>query len=299
MGSVDVLIGRARRRWISNLLLNEAVVAACAALCGLIVVLLAGTDLLEWYWILPAAALGLAAGAWRLKRKLPGRYAVAQAIDRRLNLRDSISTAYFYAHQTRRRVNEKIRAAQYAEAEALAAGAALDRAVPYVAPKSLYAMAVLGLAASGLLAVRYGVAQRLDLKAPFPKLVLDIFHFTAKAQPIAKKHERDKHAEDLLKQFGLSLDSDAQKGQPGREEQVPAANSEDAERSDPGGDKSKAGAQGDPEGEQEQSGESEAAGLSIPQEGDQGRQTSSDQPGAGSWERYPHDGLPVGSAQSQ
>jgi hypothetical protein len=282
LAGVDGLVGRARRRWISNLLLRQAVLAASAGLAGLIVVLLAGTDLLSWGWIGAAAALGVGFGVWRLRRQMPPPYAVAQAIDTRLALNDTISTAYFYRHLSRRPPAE-FQEAIFERANALAAGADLERAVPFSAPRSLYAMAALGVAATGLFAVRYGISHNLNLKPPLPRMGFDVFHFASKPPQVAKNKKPDKRTEDLLKQFGLSLEPEAQKSGQQRDEGAnqdsPTVESEHGEQLA----QSSRPSQQPQAGEQPQKGEEAGEGLSIPQNGEDGRETGeSQQSGASS-----------------
>ncbi len=275
LAGVDGLVRRARRRWISNLLLRQAVLAASAALAGLIIVLLAGTDLLSWEWIGAAAALGLGLGLWRLRRQVPAPYSVAQAIDSRLGLNDTISTAYFYRHLSRRQPGD-FQDAIFARADQLAAGADIEKAVPFSAPRSLYAMAALGVAATGLFAVRYGISHNLDLKPPLPRMVFDVFHFAAKPPQVAKAKKPDKRTEDLLKQFGLSLESDTDKNGQQREgasQDAPMAQSEQGEQLAQNSRVS----QQPRSGEQQEKADEAGEGLSVPQTGEEGRETGDSQ----------------------
>lgn len=276
LAAVDGLVRRARRRWISNLVLRQAVLGVCAALAGLIVVLLAGTDLLSWEWIGAAAAAGVAYGVWRLRRQIPPPYAVAQAIDSRLHLSDTISTAYFCRHISHR-PRTGAEDALFARADALAAGADIEKAIPFSAPRSLYAMAALGVAATGLFAVRYGISQNLDLKPPLPRMVFDVFHFTSKPAQVAKTKKPDKRTEELLKQFGLSLEPEAGKSGQQQDESgnqdTPASESEQGEKVAQNGRPSR-----QPEaGQQKEQGEEAGEGLSVPQQGEDGRETGDSQ----------------------
>jgi len=171
---------------------------------GVILLLVAGTDLLSWRWIAGVTAAGALAAGWRLRRRIPDAYSVAQSIDRRLSLHDSLSTAVFFS-AGRRRASEDIRRMQRAAADTLAVGVRLERAVPYTAPRSIYAMAALGIAASGLLAVRYGILRSLDLRPPLPAIVMDLFHPPAVRDQLAKD-ELDKRAAGQLREPGGPMD---------------------------------------------------------------------------------------------
>lgn len=264
---------------MSNLLLDQAVLAACAAMCGLILILLAGTDLLDWPWILAILVLAMGFCGWRFGRRVPGRYAVAQAIDRRLGLQDSISTAFFHQHHARRKVSEDMVAAQFAAANLLASKVPVEKAVPYAAPRSLYSMAALGLAASGLFALRFGISHTLDLRAPLPKMVFDVFHFELRPKSVAKKEDKDKRLDQLLKQFGLSLDANAKQAGDGRKDAPPNPNAETTEVADRGEQRgAKTGKSAESQAPQQN--ENEPTGLSIPQEGNDNAQPGNDRDSA-------------------
>ena len=86
------LVSKARRRAVWNLVGEQASVgAACALGCALLLLLL-GTEILQWYWPVVLFFGGMAVAAWRTRRSLPSPYTVAQRVDERLNLADVIST---------------------------------------------------------------------------------------------------------------------------------------------------------------------------------------------------------------
>src|SRR5690242_10656474 len=129
-GALDDLIRRARRRHLQNLLLKQGVRAASAAMAGLILLLLLGTEVLDWPWLLALIAGSLLLGFRTCPREFPTPYRVARQIDRRLDLHDSRSTALFYSGPgSRRDAGNGMREAQRAEAERLAAEVDVVRAV--------------------------------------------------------------------------------------------------------------------------------------------------------------------------
>src|ERR1035441_5104253 len=91
-----ILVSRARRRFLHNELMAQGANAASAALIAFILLLLLGTQILDWRWIVLIAALAAAAGLYRARQRLPSPYAVAQAVDHRLGLADTISTALYF-----------------------------------------------------------------------------------------------------------------------------------------------------------------------------------------------------------
>src|ERR1700704_6494400 len=67
------LIAQARRRKLGHLAVSEFALAACIALGGGIVLLLAGTQLLDWYWPVILFVVALVAGVWRVRSRAPSR----------------------------------------------------------------------------------------------------------------------------------------------------------------------------------------------------------------------------------
>ncbi len=269
-GSLDVLIRRARRRHLINVALRQGVLAGCAAVAGLILLLLLGTQILDWPWIAALFAAGLVVGLWNLRRQIPSHYRVAQSIDRRVGLSDTLSTAFFYNRlATGRRASDDVRAAQFAEADRLAREVPLERAAPFQTPRSLYAMAGLVLAASGLLTLRYGIFRSLDLRPPLATMVFDSFHFVAQAsKPDAEKPKtKDKRLNELLKEYGLSLENQEQ-NKAAQEDSKNTAGSQSAES--PGDADEKQAASQPPEpGDERNDSSSESAERGKEGEGDQ------------------------------
>lgn len=170
---VLTLVRRARRRLFRNELLREGTNALSAALVALIVLLLLGTQVLSWHWavVIPLAAAGV--GLYRAYRRRPGLYAVAQIVDRRMALEDTLSTAlYFSREQAGSHVSPEVRRCQFERAERAAGGIDASQAIPYSVPRGVYAMAALVLVASSLFALRYGLSRRLDLKPPLATIVM-------------------------------------------------------------------------------------------------------------------------------
>lgn len=164
------LVRRARRRLLQNELIAQAANASSAALIVLILLLLLGTEILSWQFVILIPVLALAAGLYFTKRRLPGAYRVAQIVDRRLGLADTISTALYYRESGAKGSPEIVRL-QAEEAERMAASADVERALPYTMPRAAYAVAALFVVAGSLFALRYGIERRLDLKAPLASIL--------------------------------------------------------------------------------------------------------------------------------
>src|SRR6476661_1184401 len=90
---VGRLIGQARRRILGNEVFAQGANAASAALCALILLLLLGSEILSWPVVICVPIGALAIGVYRVRKRLPSLYVVAQIVDRRLGLADTLSTA--------------------------------------------------------------------------------------------------------------------------------------------------------------------------------------------------------------
>jgi hypothetical protein len=213
-------VRRARHRILANEAMRHAAYAVSAALASLILLLLLGTQILAWAWLLPLPAVALAAGTYVTWRSVPSAYQVAQRIDRHLKLADTLSTALFFAGHDRGDRGAGTRRAQWSQAESIAAGVDPRRAIPIRMPRALYATALLALAAGSLFALRYGLDRRLDLRAPLARVVQDKLGY-----PEARLASRDRqnpaaHDPKGPAETGFSLDDSQQKG-PGELDAAP------------------------------------------------------------------------------
>jgi len=139
---------------------------------GFIILLLAGTQVLDWRWLvlLPLAALVL--GTLRVRRRLPSLYVVAQMVDHRLGFQDALSTAlYFSRKEPLAGVPGDVRELQLQDAERRALSADARKAIPYIMPRTVYTVMALALVATSLFALRYGLNKRLDLKPPLATIL--------------------------------------------------------------------------------------------------------------------------------
>jgi hypothetical protein len=164
---VGTLVREARRRILGNELLAQGANAANIALAALILLLLLGTQILSWQVVVAVPLLAGAIGLYRIRKRLPSPYVVAQIVDRRLDLADSLSTALFFSEVVPgAQVPDDMRRAQFEGAGRVAQTVDVRSAVPYKMPRGLYVMAALLLIATSLFALRYGLSRRLDLQQP-------------------------------------------------------------------------------------------------------------------------------------
>ena len=177
MKALDTIVRRARKRLVWSLALEQSALAAAAGLAGLILLLIAGTEILDWRWLALLVAGTLLLGLVRILRRAPSHYRVSQRLDRRVGSHDALSTAWYFAQPgSRPGGDEDVKASQRARAERLAQSVDVGRALPFAMPRALYAAAALAVTAGGLLGLRYGILRTLDLRPPIARVVFDFFH---------------------------------------------------------------------------------------------------------------------------
>ncbi len=170
------LISRARRRLLYNELLFQGANASSAALIALILLLLLGTQVLNWRWAVPIPLVAAGAGLYVTRRRLPSLYTVAQMVDRRCALADTLSTALFFSQgEPGSHVSREICQSQLEQAGRLSQTVDVRRAIPYTMPRTVYLLAALLVAAVSLFALRYGLSLRLDLKPPLARILRQKF----------------------------------------------------------------------------------------------------------------------------
>ena len=174
---LEELIARARRRAVCNLLLAQAAIALSTAIGGVLALLVVGTQILDWPWVVFLFLGGLSFGTIRTLRRLPSCYETAQRVDHVLSLKDTISTAFFFRHLAPvTRASGDVVKAQERRAEEIARGIEPGSAVPLAAPRALYATGLLVVAAAGLFGLRYLLTSSLDLRPPIVQAaVFDVF----------------------------------------------------------------------------------------------------------------------------
>ena len=177
---VESLVRTARKR--SQLILaGEQVALGVSLVCaGGALMLLTGTQILNWYWLLPLVLAGLVTGWVRFRCRAISPYRIAQLLDGRLGLHDTISTAWFLRHgaahpdidaPTEEPVG--VVRTQLAQAEEVAATADPAPAFPVTGQRTWAVAGALVAVVVGLFGIRYLVDRSLDLKKaliPLPQL---------------------------------------------------------------------------------------------------------------------------------
>jgi hypothetical protein len=202
--ALAALIGRARRRYVTQLVFEQATAALGAAFGGAILLLLLGTQILDWYWLVLLFGASLGIGLWRTLRRVPTPYRLAQMIDSRMELHDSISTAVFYEGGTRR-ADPELLEYQRAEAERAARRVRPAEVFPMRVPKALYAAGGVALVAAGLFAIRYGVTCSLDLRPSLVRIAFETLWPADERAGADRKPGLRKKIEDGLKKLGIHV----------------------------------------------------------------------------------------------
>lgn len=224
------LIRRARRRLLCNELLFQGANACSAVLFAFILLLLLGAQVLNWQWFLLIPAAATAVGAYRARKRVPSLYRVAQIVDSRMALADTLSTALFFSDETAAQLTvPDIRSSQANRAEELARNVDVRQAIPYRMPRSVYLMAALFLVASSIFALRYGLSRRLDLKPPLASMLMEQFGWNPRSET-ARNLRRTPPVPDAQDDNGAVADQDRQgeQKQDAEQKQDPDANGDEA-----------------------------------------------------------------------
>ncbi len=232
--AVTTLVGRGRLRQIRNLLIQQASLSVALVLGGAILLLILGTQILNWYWLVILFAVSLAVSTYRGRNKILSRYRVAQSLDAHLGLHDALSTAYYFGeHSENLHSTPELVAHQRDTAEEFARSADLRQGVPFHAPRTFYANAVLALAVASMFGVRYGITRSMDLRASLIHIDFDGFLGSSRQVADAKKRgaspfEKQNPASDTAAEQWESKTSDLEP-QP----DTPLETVEDTETSNP------------------------------------------------------------------
>jgi hypothetical protein len=206
---VEDLIRRARHRYLFNEALAQTAFAIAVSIGGLVLLLVLGTRYLGWWAMALFAASGIAVAAFRIYRQTPDPYATAIRLDENAGLQDALSTALYFAGHPEG--SGAFRRSQRQQAEAKAEGVALDQAVPFIFPRAVYAMAALGLLASGLVALRYHLGLGLNLRSPITQALLQNRAAEDPKKEAKKTNPKQwmQEAQALLARLGVKSDGQA------------------------------------------------------------------------------------------
>lgn len=155
----------ASRRRLLLLAAEQAAFPCAVALGGAAVLLILGTDILDWFWPALLAGTAVAYAAVRIRRRILPSYRVAQMLDRRLGLNDSLATAWFLL--SRDSIPRTAAASfQIEQAEQLAASVGTSDALPFTSRRRWVLAAALFALALALFTIRYARIESLSLHRP-------------------------------------------------------------------------------------------------------------------------------------
>jgi hypothetical protein len=174
---VRQVIEEAFRRSSLVLAVEHSAIALAAVFGGVILLLLLGTQIFDARWLLLLAVVGTVAMFMRVRGRILSRYRVAQLVDRRLQLHDTLSTAWFLLETP---AAGGFALAQIERAEKTAETVRPAAVFPFVWRRTWALAAALFAVAFGLFALRYLVTSSLSLRQaliplsfPLPAEVLE------------------------------------------------------------------------------------------------------------------------------
>jgi len=162
-GPVRTLIQAARRRRTCMLALEALGLAFAIVLAGFILMLVLGAQVLRWYWLCLLGIGGLGLVGHRVHVQQLSPYQVAQLLDLRLRLSDSLSTAWFLLTDNRVRQYTAARF-QIAKAEQIAARVDPSRVFRFRGRRSWAVAGTFAGVALGLFTLRYFITNSLSLQ---------------------------------------------------------------------------------------------------------------------------------------
>jgi hypothetical protein len=199
------LIRKARHRHAFQLLVHQVIFGVTVALGGFVALLLLGTQVLSAIWLAILFLAGLCFGLYRAKGEFRPPYLLAQGIDSRLDLRDTLSTAVYYSQHKESPAPRDLIERQRRIAEQAARQVDLRLGLPFMCPKSLYAGTCLAMLALTVFGVRYGVTKSMDLHASLVQIAFN--GLLGEDQSAAKKKGTgQKKGPDLAKESSLTVD---------------------------------------------------------------------------------------------
>jgi hypothetical protein len=171
---IEKVVVAAHRRYVALLCVEQGAIAASFVLAGCVLILLLGTQLLNWYWLLLLAAVGVSIAAIRVGHRRSNAYLIAQTLDARLALFDSISTAW-HVMRTPALAATSTGRTQIKQAETLAAEIDPATVFPARLQRSWTLALALAAVALALFSLRYLVQRNMNLSNALVPLHLEQF----------------------------------------------------------------------------------------------------------------------------
>ena len=169
---VEHIVQQGWRRRLLVLAVDQSAIALAVVFAGFALLILLGTQILAWPWLLGIAAVGIGLSVSGVRRRISDAYTVAQMMDQHLDLKDSLSTAWFLQTKTADTQDQTVAAYQLRRAEELAQTADPAAAFPFQRQRAWLITAALALLAVGLFSARYLVTRELNLQHTFLPLAI-------------------------------------------------------------------------------------------------------------------------------
>jgi hypothetical protein len=193
------LIESARRRLQIQILFSQALVALSIGAAGLVLLLILGTQVLDWYWPVLLAVASFGYLVYRVWNHLPNSYKSAQVLDQRLHTFDLFSAAHHFRNQPRTRLTDAL----IETADSAASSYRASDAIPFRMPSGWARATALAAVALSLLVFRYAFQSSLDLSAPIAPGMYQLLASGEKPTQMAKG--KNKNPDGMpLDGFGLN-----------------------------------------------------------------------------------------------
>ena len=221
---VQQVVRSAWQRRLLVIAVERSAIAAAVVLAALVLMLLVGTQILDARWLFLLAAIGLGVAFYQIRQRLLGHYRVAQILDMRLHLADSLSTAWYLL--TRPAQNHSpITEFQLKGAESAANQVNISAAFPFTGRRLWSIAGALALVAASLFSLRYFVTNSLSLQhSLIPLQLSEVFERTDKDSEETKRQRAEAKGTDDPRSQKSTPKAEGQKDakDPQRAEQPPA-----------------------------------------------------------------------------
>ncbi len=221
---VEQVVRSAWERRLLVIAVERTAIAAAVVLGALVLMLLVGTQVLDGRWLLLLGVVGIGIAGYQIRQRLLGHYRVAQILDMRLHLADSLSTAWYLLTRPGQSKNP-IAEFQIKGAESAAQAVDIAAAFPFTGRRLWSIAGALALVAASLFSVRYFVTNSLSLRhSLIPLQLSEVFERHDKDSEETKRQRAEAKGEDDPRSQKSSPKAEGQKDakDPQRAEQPPA-----------------------------------------------------------------------------
>jgi hypothetical protein len=208
---VEYVVRSAWERRLLVITVERTAIAAAIVLATLVLMLLVGTEVLDWRWLLLLALAGIGITGYQVRQRLLGHYRVAQLLDKRLQLADSLSTAWYLLTRPGQR-GDAITEYQLRGAEDAAQTVDLAAAFPFTGRRLWSIAGGLALLALSLFSIRYFVTRSLSLQPSLiPFQLSDVFERTDQDSDETKRQREEAQDPDQPSSQKSTPKTDGQK----------------------------------------------------------------------------------------